>query len=156
MPSRPPSPIPVGGTTPETVPRVVFLPLGVTRMILALLRSETRASPLARKISPHGTSKSSAMTSPSFGFGTPVADGLGVGVAEPAELADVLGVAVDGGAAEVADGLVEPLGGVVFSGAELSGLQPTRAPRPRPAEADRSCRLVTTLSILPAIPVGVA
>ena len=84
-----------------------------------------------------------------MGFGAPVAVGVGVGV-----LADGLAVGVCDGV-ELVEGLVEPVGDAVFPGVELSGLHPTRAPRPRPAEAYSSCRLVTTLSIVPGVPMCV-
>ena len=60
IPSRPPSPLPVAGATPRTSPSRVTFPFGVTRSSRARSRSETSASPLAKKAIPHGTSRSSA------------------------------------------------------------------------------------------------
>ena len=121
---------------------MVFFPFAVTRMILAELRSETSASPPARKIRPHGTSKSSAIVPATSGFGEPV--GVGVGVGEGVGVGVGVGEALVAlGEALVADGLAPALG------AGSSALQPATAARARPEEAYRNCRLVTTDPIVP-------
>src|SRR3954452_15543992 len=71
IPSRPPSPIPVAAATPATSPSRVTLPFGVMRTRRARSRSETSASPLAKKAMPHGTFRSSAIVPATFGVGGP-------------------------------------------------------------------------------------
>ena len=80
MPSNPPSPIPDGASTPETVPSRVTLPSPVIFSSRPELRSETSAAPDLRNAIPHGTSRSSAMTPAALGFGGPDSDGRVVGL----------------------------------------------------------------------------
>jgi hypothetical protein len=141
--------MPVAGTTPDTSPRVVFFPCGETRMIFAVLRSETRAFPSARKTRPQGTSKSSATVPARSGFGGPV--GVGDGVADAVVVRLVLGLGELLGRGEaLADGEEPGFDGPVAGPGDTSSApQPATVARASPEEAYRNCRLVTTQPIVP-------
>src|SRR4029450_13548141 len=87
MPISPPSPKPEGATTPATSPKERTLPRFEICSTRPEFRSDTSASPEARKAIPQGTSRLWAMTPVTFGLGVAVADGDTEGVR--AELAGV-------------------------------------------------------------------
>src|SRR5215212_3261939 len=94
MPISPPSPEPEGVTTPVMSPTVLTLPRFEIRSTRPEFRSDTSPSPEARKAIPQGTSRLSAITPVTFGFGVAVADGDADGGvrAELAEVCAELGV----------------------------------------------------------------